>query len=114
MWVRTSGYLSLSELTRPVEDAFVFRRLRGQKSAETFVWSGDNEFVLQASEVSGMAFGGDSAAIFINKDLARAHTNSSRSFRSPPLLQAVIEEEYQFSTSSFDFELLGFEVLALV
>jgi len=117
MWVRTSGYLRLSELSRPVEDAFVFRRLRGQKTAEAFCWSGDNELVLQASEVSGMAFGGDSAAIFINKDLLRAHTSSSQSFRSPPLLQADIDEGDDScgtdSKSSNDFEVLGFEVLAL-
>jgi hypothetical protein len=120
MFIRTSGYLRLSELSRPVEDAFVFRRLCGQKFAETFCWSGDNEFVLQASEVSGLAFGGDSAAISINKDLLRAHTSSSQSFRSPPLLQADIEDgDVSCSTrtrseSSTDFEVLGFEVFTLV
>jgi len=116
MLVRTSGYLRLSELSRPVEDAFVFRRLCG-RTVEVFVWSGENELILQASEVSGMAFGGDAPAISINKDLQRAHSSSSQSFRSPPLFEAYEEEANKSRAprvSNADFEVLGFEVLALV
>merc|ERR1712039_393645 len=83
IFVRTNGYFKLRDLRRPAEDAFVFRKLHTREKAEMFSWSGANDMLLKASEMDGLVFGGDAAAISLNKDMNRATTSSSASFGSP-------------------------------
>jgi len=119
IWCRTSGFIKLVELSRPAEDAFVFRRLDGGRT-EVFPWSGDNQFLFQASESEGFSFGGDGTALFIQKDLTRASTDASKTFRSPALLDGATVEDAQSpptpsgKKTAIDFEILRLEVFALV
>ncbi|CAE7677884.1 CUL3A, partial [Symbiodinium sp. CCMP2456] len=87
IWARTSGYLDLMTSFRAAEDAFVFRRLQGKSTVDVFTWTGANQMLMQASELHGLIFGGDDAAVHVNKDLTRATSSASRSFSSPPLLE---------------------------
>ena len=114
IWARTSGYLDLMSFARAAEDAFVFRRLQGG-SVDVYPWTGANQMLMQASEMNGLVFGGDDAAIHINKDLQRASSSSCKSFNSPPLLptgghQADVDAGQGIGDW---FEIVRFEVFAL-
>ncbi|CAJ1363755.1 unnamed protein product [Effrenium voratum] len=111
IWARSSGYVDLLSCPRASDDAFVFRRLQKTGKVEVFPWSGKNQMLLQASEVHGLIFGGDGVAIHIGKDLHRCTSSASRSFDSPPLLEAGHDRESPRVGDSF--ELLRFEVFAL-
>jgi len=109
MWTRTHNYMKLVDLIRPAEDAFVFRRDQQEKAVDVFVWSGQNELLLHASEASGLIFGGDEVALSIGSCLSRGGTSPSKSFNSPVLLKSKQEDD-----STGDFEVVTFEVFALV
>eukprot|EP00931_Biecheleriopsis_adriatica_P017670 TRINITY_DN12584_c0_g4_i1.p1 TRINITY_DN12584_c0_g4~~TRINITY_DN12584_c0_g4_i1.p1 ORF type:complete len:785 (+),score=180.64 TRINITY_DN12584_c0_g4_i1:38-2356(+) len=119
IWVRTHGYIDPMSTTRGCEDAFVFRRLHGSKSdVDVFLWSGENQMLLDASEISGLIFGGDSASIHVHKELQRATSCASHSFGAPPLLQEDVKRSKSNDSASSQavgdtFELLRFEVFAL-
>lgn len=115
IWSRTSGYLDLLSFARAAEDAFVFRRLRGG-SVDVYPWTGKNQMLLQGSELHGLIFGGDDAAIHINKDLQRAASSTCKSFNSPPLFetgghQADVDAGQRIGDW---FEIVRFEVFALL
>jgi len=121
IWVRTSGYLKMSDLKRGADDAFVFRKLQGKAGAhgEVFAWTGANEMLFSGSEVDGLVFGGDSAAISLNRDLTRAQTAASATFNSPILIEPGEEELTRAGSSPsarchIDFELVRFEIFALL
>ena len=114
IWVRSSGYLDLLSFARAAEDAFVFRRLQGG-AVDVYPWTGSNQMLLQASEMHGLIFGGDDAAIHINQDLQRATSSASKSFNSPPLLPTGGHQaDVDAGQSVGDwFEIVRFEVFAL-
>ena len=114
IWVRSSGYLDLLSFARAAEDAFVFRRLQGG-AVDVYSWTGSNQMLLQASEMHGLIFGGDDAAIHINQDLQRATSSASKSFNSPPLLPTGGHQaDVDAGQSVGDwFEIVRFEVFAL-
>jgi len=101
--------MNLVDLCRPAEDAFVFRRDQQERAVDVFVWSGQNELLFQASEASGLVFGGDEVALSIGSCLSRGGTRPSKSFNSPVLLKSKHEDD-----SIGDFEVAAFEVFALV
>jgi len=111
MMVRTSGaYLDVTSMRRTVDDAFVFRSLRGNKgAADIYMWSGRNNFLLQASELSDFVFGGDSPAIQIGVDMLKCTTAKSETFASPSLLA----KSTATGSGSDYFEMARFEVFAL-
>lgn len=140
IWVRTNGYIKTSLLRRPAEDAFVFRKLL-DKELEVWQWTSRNEMLFDASEVHGLMFGGQLAAISISQDLLRCTTSPSVSFGSPMLVapsdNIVGGTETQGNgevvqtlqkggprrksgsielcgKESADFEMLAFEVFALL
>lgn len=114
IWSRTSGYLDLLSCARASEDAFVFRRLRGG-AVDVYPWTGANQMLLQASEMHGLIFGGNDAAIHINKDLQRATSSASKSFNSPPLLETGGHQADVDAGQCIGdwFEIVRFEVFAL-
>lgn len=111
VFVRTSGYLKLTGLRRSPEDAFVFRRRKSTGATEVWTWSGRNDMLMNASEVHGLMFGGDSAAIYIHKDMVRATTSACASFSSPTLVPPSDADGER--TEDFDFDMLSFEIFAL-
>lgn len=113
IWARTSGYLDLMTSFRAAEDAFVFRRLQGKSTVDVFTWTGANQMLMQASELHGLIFGGDDAAVHVNKDLTRATSSASRSFSSPPLLEES-HGESKVDGVRDSFEICRFEVFALL
>lgn len=130
IWSRTNGYMKPSQLRRPAEDSFVFRKLAGEagNSTEVWPWSGKNEMLFNASELHGLIFGGQSAAISIGKDMTRCTTSPSATFNSPTLVvpqglehEGQVDDEPTKETSSIqlvgemaDFEMWAFEVFALL
>mmetsp|Transcript_1114 Transcript_1114/g.2454 ORF Transcript_1114/g.2454 Transcript_1114/m.2454 type:complete len:820 (-) Transcript_1114:50-2509(-) len=120
IWVRTHGYLKANQLRRPAEDAFVFRSLIGGTETEVWPWSGGNEMLLDASELHGLCFGSQNAAVFINKDMTRCTSSSSATFGSPMLVSphrvaegAAASSVQECGKETADFELVAFEVFAL-
>eukprot|EP00439_Symbiodinium_sp_Y106_P079871 s653_g18.t1 len=113
IWARTSGYLDLMTSFRAAEDAFVFRRLQGKTTVDVFTWTGANQMLMQASELHGLIFGGDDAAVHVNKDLTRATSSASRSFSSPPLLEEN-HGESKVDGVRDSFEICRFEELKTV
>lgn len=109
MMTQTHTYVNLAELIRGAEDAFVFRRGPQERAVDVFVWSGQNEMLLHASEISGLMFGGEEVALSIGADLGRGATGPSKSFNSPVLLKSQQEDG-----SASDFGVSSFEVFALV
>jgi len=130
IFVRTNGYFKLRELRRPAEDAFVFRKLHTRKGVDVFSWSGFNEMLLKASDIDGLVFGGDAAAVAIGRDMHRASTSTSATFSSPVLVLPLPDEEdtnegadgVRKDKSSVelcgketaDFEMYSFEIFALL
>mmetsp|Transcript_47957 Transcript_47957/g.104330 ORF Transcript_47957/g.104330 Transcript_47957/m.104330 type:complete len:760 (-) Transcript_47957:94-2373(-) len=123
VWVKTNGYLDTTTLCRSAESAFVFNKI-GDKAPEFWFWTGFNELLLQASEQRGLAFGGDAPAITVDKNLIRAGTSASRTFKSPSLIAPTISEtatDEPFNDdgslrgiSHAEFEILRFEIFMCV
>jgi len=109
VWVRTSGYLKLTNLRRSPEDAFVFRRLKSDGKTQVWTWSGLNELLMNASELHGLTFGGDGSAVYIHKDMVNATTRACASFSSPTLVAPPGTDP----DKDVDFEMLSFEIFAL-
>lgn len=115
IWLRTSGYVNLVDIRRSVEDSFVFRRLHDHQP-EHFAWTGANPFLMQASELHGLVFGGNGAAIAISHDMVWATTRASATFQSPMLVEtrtATPRREGHAELHS-DFKMMSFEVFALL
>ncbi|CAK0811099.1 unnamed protein product, partial [Prorocentrum cordatum] len=124
IWRKTNGYLALREVVCAVDDAFAFQLPAGSKAPRIFHWTGSNELLLQASETSGLHFGGDGPAVFVRPCLTRAQTSASRSFDSPPLtapaddavaseVDGPCAEDDRPSGEYVDFELARLEIFAL-
>lgn len=126
VWLRTHGYVNHRDLRRPAETAFVFRKLSSSVT-EVWPWMGANEMLFDASELHGLSFGGQNAAVAISKDMQRATTSASATFGSPILLsppgltlggdlpsKQISSASVEGSGEYADFEMLAFEVFALL
>merc|ERR1740121_419778 len=90
VWHLTHKYTNLSVLTHPADDSFMFRKLHTVPSGhdvQVYLWSGNNDMLMQGSETFGLIFGGDGPAITIDRDFKRVATQKSVTFDSPALAQ---------------------------